>query len=140
MVKLSVAQIKKKVAERANYLCEYCLLPESHSASTFELEHIFPLSKGGKTILENLAWACSGCNKYKSHRISAVDSETGETISFFNPRKDKWNNHFLWDKDFTKIIPQTPKGRVTIKALNLNRKGLINLRTVLHLVGKHPQK
>lgn len=44
MAKLSVASIKKKVAKRAKDLCEYCLLPESYSASTFELEHINPIS------------------------------------------------------------------------------------------------
>lgn len=140
MAKLSIASIKKKVAERAKDLCDYCLLPESYSASTFELEHINPISNGGKTILPNLAWACSGCNKYKSHRTFVVDFETGETVLFFNPRKDKWNEHFAWSKDFLEIIPLTAKGRVTVKALRLNRKGLTNLRKILHLVGKHPPK
>ncbi len=140
MAKLSIASIKKKVSERAKGLCEYCVLPESHSVSTFELEHITPISNGGKTTLRNLAWACSGCNKYKSYRVSAIDFKAGETVLFFNPRKDKWNEHFAWSEDFTEIISKTAKGRVTIKALKLNRKGLKNLRKILHLVGEHPLK
>ncbi len=140
MAKLSIASIKKKVSERAKGLCEYCLLPESHSVSTFELEHINPISNGGKTTLRNLAWACSGCNKYKSHRVSIIDSETGEAISLFNPRKDNWNKHFALSEDFLKIVPLTAKGRVTVDALKLNRKGLINLRKLLHLYGVHPPK
>lgn len=140
MAKLSIASIKKKVSKRAKDLCEYCLLPESYSASTFEIEHINPIANGGKTTLQNLAWACSGCNKYKSHRVSIVDSKTGEIISFFNPRKDKWNEHFALSEDFLKIISLTAKGRVTVNALKLNRKGLINLRKVLSLVGEHPPK
>lgn len=140
MAKLSSASIKRRISTRAKGLCEYCLLPENYSVSTFELEHINLISNGGKTTLQNLAWACSGCNKYKSHRIFIVDSETSETVFFFNPRKDKWNEHFAWNEDFTKIIPLTAKGRVTTKALKLNRKGLINLRKILHLVGEHPPK
>ncbi len=140
MAKFSIASTKKKIAERAKGLCEYCLLPENYSVSTFELEHINPISNGGKTTLQNLAWACSGCNKYKSHRVFIIDSETGETVLFFNPRKDNWNEHFSWSEDFTKIIPLTANGRVTVEALQLNRKGLTNLRKILHLVGEHPSK
>ncbi len=140
MAESSFTSIKKQVFKRAGGLCEYCFLPEEYSASTFELEHIHPFSKGGKTILENLALSCSGCNKYKSHRISAVDSETKETILFFNPRKDVWNEHFAWNENFTEIIALTAKGRVRIKSLKLNRRGLKNLRKILHFVGEHPPK
>ncbi len=136
MAKLSIAAMRKKVFERAKGLCEYCFLPEEYSVSVFELEHINPVSNGGKTILKNLALSCSGCNKHKSHRISAIDSETGETILFFNPRQDKWSEHFIWSEDFTEIIALTAKARVTIKSLKLNRRGLKNLRKILHLVGK----
>ncbi len=128
MAKNSVAFIRKQVFARANGLCEYCFLPEEYSASAFELEHIYPVSKGGETTLENLALSCPGCNKYKSHRISAVDSETKETISFFDPRKDVWEENFSWSEDFTEIIALTAKGRVTIKPLKLNHGGLKNLR------------
>lgn len=138
MAKTSAAFIKKQVSERANGLCKYRFLPEEYSASTFELEYIHPISKGGETILENLALSCSGCNKYESHRISAVDSETKETIEFFNPRKDIGSKHFEWNEDFEEIVALTVKGRVTIKSLKLNRKGLKNLRKILHLVGEHP--
>ncbi len=140
MVKLSLAKIKKKVSQRANYLCEYCLLPQNYSPSTFELEHILPISKGGKTILKNLAWSCSGCNKHKYNKISKTDSETNKEIPLFNPRNDKWNEHFSWSKDFTEIIPLTTKGKITIQALKLNRRGLKNLRKLIHLVGEHPPK
>ena len=88
---------RKEVFIRAGGLCEYCLSLENISNSTFETEHIFPVSKGGKTALENLALSCSGCNKFKSHRIEAVDPKTGKTISLFNPRKDIWKKHFKWN-------------------------------------------
>ncbi|MEZ5428902.1 MAG: HNH endonuclease signature motif containing protein [Pyrinomonadaceae bacterium] len=50
MAKLSSASLRKKVLKRANGLCEYCRLPQSYSAPTFELDHIHPISKGSRTI------------------------------------------------------------------------------------------
>lgn len=134
------ASLKKDVYKRAKGLCEYCLSPEKFSSSTFEIEHIFPLSLGGKTLLENLALSCSTCNKHKSHRISIIDSETKKETELYNPRKDVWSEHFVWNTDFTEIIALTAKGRVTIKGLKLNRKNLKNLRNLLCLVGLHPPK
>ncbi len=134
------ASLKNEVYWRAKGLCEYCLSPEKFSSSTFEIEHIFPASLGGKTVLGNLALSCSTCNKHKSHRISIVDSETKKDVVFYNPRQDRWNEHFTWNNDFTEIVALTGKGRVTIKALKLNRKNLKNLRNLLCLVGLHPPK
>jgi len=129
---------REDVFKRAEGLCEYCQSQEKYSNSTFEVEHILPISKGGETILKNLAFACSGCNKHKSHRISALDKNTKTEVSFYNPRKDIWREHFAWNEDFTEIIGLTAKGRVTIKELKLNRQSVINLRRVLLIVGEHP--
>lgn len=132
------ASRKKEIYQRAKGLCEYCLSPEKFSSSTFEIEHIFPRSLGGKKVLDNLALSCSTCNKHKSHRISIIDSDTKNETAFYNPRKDVWSDHFVWNKEFTEIIALTAKGRVTIKALKLNRKNLKHLRNLLRLVGLHP--
>lgn len=131
---------REEVSKRAKCLCEYCLSPEDFSNSTFEVEHIHPLSKGGETVSENLAFACSGCNKFKSTKTEAFDSESQTTVKFYNPRKDIWNEHFVWNEDFTEIIGLTAKGRVTIKVLQLNRQRVVNLRRILILAGEHPPK
>ena len=114
----------------AKGLCDYCQSQEIYSNSTFEVEHILPISKAGETVLENLAFACSGCNKYKSDRTSSFDAQSQIEVEFYNPRKDHWHEHFVWSEDFTEIIGKTAKGLLTIKALKLNRKNLINLRRV----------
>ncbi len=131
---------REEIFKRAKGLCEYCQSPEHYSISTFEIEHILPISKGGETILENLALSCSGCNKFKSDRIFAFDSQSQTEVPFYNPRKNIWSKHFAWNEDFTEIIELTAKGRVTIKALKLNRKNVVNLRKLLCLVGEHPPK
>ena len=129
---------REEVSKRAEGLCEYCLSPEDFSNSTFELDHIIPTAKNGETVSENLAFSCSGCNKYKSQRIDGYDEETGSNVSFYNPRKDVWREHFMWNEDFTEIIGVTAKGRVTVKVLKLNRQRVINLRRILILAGEHP--
>jgi hypothetical protein len=131
---------REEVSKRAKELCEYCLSPEDFSNSTVELDHIIPIAKKGETVSENLAFSCSGCNKYKSQRIEGFDEQTESKVSFYNPRKDVWREHFMWSEDFMEIIGITAKGRVTVKVLRLNRQRVINLRRILILAGEHPPK
>ena len=130
--------IREKIENRANKLCEYCLSPLEFSPDPFSIEHIFPLAKGGTNNLENLALACQGCNGSKSTKTEAFDLVSQTISSFYNPRKDIWREHFMWNEDFTEIIGITAKGRVTVKVLKLNRQRVINLRRILILAGEHP--
>lgn len=134
------AKLRNLVAKRANFICEYCLSPEDFSAESFAVEHIFPRALGGKTIEQNLAFACLGCNSHKAVKVKAIDSVSEVTVALFNPRIENWTEHFSWNENFTEIIGLTPTGRATIEALKLNRKGVINLRWALFAVGKHPPK
>lgn len=134
------AKLRKLVATRADFICEYCLCQESFSPESFAVEHIHPRKQSGKTIAENLAYACLGCNSHKAAKTKAFDSISETTVNLFNPRIQNWNEHFAWNKDFTEIVGLTPTGRATIAALKLNRKGLKNLRWALFTVGKHPPK
>lgn len=127
-----------KVEKRANEKCEYCLSPMEFSTQRFEIEHIYPISLGGKTILSNLALACRGCNGFKAARIQAFDKISNEKVTLFHPRKDSWNKHFAWDTKPEFIIGLTPNGRATIVALKLNRSFLISLRKHLIRFQMHP--
>ncbi len=140
MRKYISVKTRRTIKERADYRCEYCLLPNSHSPSTFHLEHIIPLIKGGNNTLANLAYACTGCNEFKSAKTTAIDPATGEKIPLFHPRKDNWNDHFKWSDDSLHIIGITLKGKLSIQALNMNREGLLNLRQLLKNAGLHPPK
>ncbi len=132
------ASFRNKVEERAKKLWEYCQSPLEFSSDPFSVEHIFPISKGGTDDLENLALACQGCNGHKYTKTEAFDVISQTTATFYNPRKDVWNEHFVWSEDFTEIIGKTAKGRATIKTLKLNRQRIMNLRRVLILAGEHP--
>ena len=129
---------KDTVAERANFCCEYCFTQLNYSSDSFSIEHIIPLVKGGTNDLDNLAFSCQGCNNRKYIKTEARDELTGQFVSLYHPRLDKWHKHFKWSNDKLLILGITAKGRVTIKALDLNRFGVVNLRGLLMLIDEHP--
>lgn len=132
--------IKNQVFTRADFLCEYCLSSMDFTHQSFEIEHILPLSKNGTDNIDNLACACGGCNAHKHNKISAKDPLTNKITNLFNPRTMVWSEHFSWSDNFLEIIALTDVGRVTIKTLQLNRVGLLNLRRLFLLDGSHPPK
>lgn len=132
--------VKNQVFLRANFLCEYCLSSMDFTHQSFEIEHILPISKNGTDDLENLACACGGCNAHKYNKIDAKDSLTNGMANLFNPRTMIWSEHFTWSDNYLEIIALSSIGRVTIKTLQLNRKGLLNLRRLFLLDGSHPPK
>lgn len=131
-------RLRDEVAERAKHCCEYCQIPKSHVPVPFDVEHIVPLNIGGTNNADNLAYSCHGCNLYKMHLIEAFDSETGQSVPLFHPRKDEWKLHFAWDENFEKILAQSPTGRATVEQLRLNRVALLNLRRVMVAADKLP--
>lgn len=129
---------RQAVKSRARACCEYCLNREDHASASFAIDHISPRSRGGNDELENLAFACAGCNGRKYNKVEAIDPALGLTTPLFNPRMDNWSEHFQWDATFTSLIGVSPIGRATVSELDLNRDALINIRTVLRASGKHP--
>ena len=130
--------IRQLVTDRAYGCCEYCMSQEKFSSQSFSLEHIYPKIFGGDDDLSNLALACQGCNNFKFTKIKILDKETNSEIFLFNPRQDKWQEHFGWNENFTVIIALTTVGKVTINELQLNRDNLMNQRIVYRAYGIHP--
>ena len=132
------SELKRLLSERARGCCEYCLSQVDYSPDPFSVEHINPRSRGGTEELENLAFSCLGCNYKKFTAVDAIDPVTKQRVPLFHPRRNRWREHFAWNEVFTLVQGLTPTGRATIARLDLNRKGLINLREVLVASGKHP--
>lgn len=128
------------VTQRADGRCEYCQTPLDFSPESFEMEHIIPLAKGGSNELDNLALSCGGCNNRKGDKTSWNDPETGAETDLFHPRTDTWSEHFGWADGDAFVEGKMAKGRATVEALDLNRKGLVNLRRALSFFGVHPSK
>ena len=129
---------KQIVADRAGHCCEYCFSQLRFSPDPFSVEHIVPLAKGGKNEDENLALACQGCNNHKYISTTAIDPVTGHEVDLYHPRQDVWAEHFNWSNDYLHLIGLTAIGRATVEKLNLNRRGVVNLRQILYAFDEHP--
>ena len=130
------AFLRRLVIERANDCCEYCGIAQAGQVATFHIDHVIPVVAKGATIAENLALACVSCSLRKGARQEIQDSQTGDRVLFFHPRRENWKEHFYWDD--VEIIGLTSVGRATIEALNLNRVVLLSIRTEEKLLGRHP--
>lgn len=128
--------LRKLVRERAKARCEYCLMPQSASAYEHEPDHIIPVQHGGDANAENLALACLRCNRRKGPNVGSFDPKTGALVPFYNPRAQKWKDHFSL-KDGV-IHALTPEARVTVKIFKLNDEQSVEERKKLIALGVYP--
>ena len=124
-VRISAA-LRRQVRERASERCEYCLLAEVQAFFPHEPDHIIAQKHGGQTVLQNLAMACFDCNRFKGSDIASVDPVSGVLTPIFNPRIDRWTEHFRFDDD--RIVPVTSIGRATERLLRLNLPHRVEIR------------
>jgi hypothetical protein len=112
--------IRQRIRQRASYLCEYCHSSEEASTSLFTLDHLMPQSLGGTDEQDNLALACHRCNGRRYNFIDGTDPETQTISPLFNPRQNRWSEHFTWSANGQKILALTSLGRATVDRLDVN--------------------
>jgi hypothetical protein len=132
--------LRERVAQAARHSCGYCRTPERIAGFRLTVEHILPEAKGGETVEENLWLACYACNEFKGAQVQGRDPVSNRLVRLFNPRQDKWREHFRWSEDGTEIIGLTPRGRATAALLQLNRLELVAARSLWVQVGWWPPR
>lgn len=100
-------------------------------------EHIIP---DGGDESDNLCLACPNCNLTKSSATSAIDPESEQVVTLFNPRIQLWSEHFGWNDNHLRIQGKTAIGRATIERLKMNRKRIVRARRNWIRSGTHPPK
>jgi hypothetical protein len=133
-------QVRDRVRAEAGDRCGYCLCPQRYVMGILEIEHIVPAGRGGSDEEDNLWLACSLCNGFKGVQTEARDPESRKVVRLFNPRRQRWSDHFAWSKDRTRIVGKTPCGRATVIALQLNNVIAVTVREAWVSVGWHPPK
>ena len=128
---------QRAIRHRANGQCEYCQAQELIGV-LLVVDHIKPLSYGGETDIENLCLACFHCNSYKSDFRTGIDLETQHESPLFNPRLDRWSDHFVWVAAGLEMTGLTPIGRATISRLRMNRPAIVTARRAWIKAGIHP--
>jgi 5-methylcytosine-specific restriction endonuclease McrA len=92
---------KKNVFRRDEHACQYC-----GAGSNLTIDHIVPLSRGGRSGWDNVVCCCRKCNGRKGNRLP---EEAGMALrrparkpryypfEWMNPRMTS-TSHFQWDK------------------------------------------
>lgn len=68
--------------------------------------------------------------------VSRAEDES--QVPLFHPQQDKWSEHFAWSDDSTELVGRTDVGKVTIRALRMNRPQLVRVRRMWVAMGEHP--
>lgn len=128
--------LRVRVADRAYRVCEYCLVHEDDLYHGCEVDHIVSVKHGGPTTEENLAFACFHCNRHKGSDLGSIGRSSGTLIRFFNPRSDRWADHF--QQHDGQIDGLTEIGEVTVRLLEFNQPERLTLRRLLADSGRYP--
>jgi hypothetical protein len=129
--------LRRFVAERAGYCCEYCLLHEDDSYTPHQIDHIISRKHGGLSEAENLAYACLRCNAWKGSDLGSLSEATGRLIPLFHPTRQRWRDHFQLIGAV--IEPLTEEAVVTARLLKLNLDKRVIERKVLLALGRYPR-
>ncbi|WP_013322702.1 HNH endonuclease [Gloeothece verrucosa] len=129
-------ELRRLVAQRANFRCEYCLIFARDRLSGCHVDHIISLKHGGETTPENLAYACMFCNLNKGTDLGSIIWRTGELIRFFNPRRDQWKEHFNFEGAIIQTL--TDIGEVTARIFQFNDPERILERQILMEANRYP--
>jgi hypothetical protein len=130
------AALRRLVAARADFLCEYCLIHEDDAVFGCEVDHIISEKHGGETEADNLAYACAFSNRAKGSDIGSMVQRTGAFVRLFNPRTDHWAEHFALD-DVT-IVALLDIGEVTARILDFDNSDRLLERQALRAVDRYP--
>ena len=131
-------ELRRQVRADAGPRCGYCHSPEAFIGMPLDIEHLIPEALDGPTVRENLWLACSRCNDFKGDRMEAIDAQTGEWVSLYNPRIQTWTDHFAWSPDGTEVLGLTAYGRATVTALRLNNEFIVAARRFWVEAGRWP--
>jgi hypothetical protein len=121
--------MRRAVITRSHNGCEYCGVPQDDTLAPHKPDHVIGEQHGGQTNLDNLAYACFRCNRLQGPNIATLDPLTNLMTPLYNPRQDRWDDHFRLNGAV--IEPLTPIGRGTAMLLRFNDEQRVLLRAEL---------
>jgi hypothetical protein len=129
--------LRRLVHSRALDRCEYCLLTVSDAGLPHEIDHVISRKHGGTSASENLAFACCLCNRYEGSDIASLHPATGEFVRLYDPRKDRWEDHFRISGPV--VEPLTAIGATTAQLMRLNVTDRVVERKLLQSLNRYPK-
>jgi len=133
-------RLYRRLLQDTGPFCGYCRTAAHIIGQPLTIEHITPVAKGGTSHTANLWLSCRRCNQYKCIQTEALDPDSNISVALFNPRTQRWTEHFAWSSDGSQIIGLTASGRATVIALRLNNDEIVSARRLWVSVGWHPPR
>lgn len=117
--------VRETIRATYAYCCGYCGVAEVQVGGILEIDHFQPIAHGGSNALDNLVYACTICNRFKTNYWP----QKGAPISFhlLHPGKDNFYEHIILSSNGY-LQGLTPRGWFHIRWLHLNRPQLIAQR------------
>jgi len=119
------AKTRAAVREVYGRCCGYCGVSEVWVGGELEIDHFQPLRYGGVDTPDNLIYACTICNRFKSDYWLTDDAP--DNLRLLHPGKDDLSAHLSETAD-GRLVGLTPRGWFHIDRLHLNRPLLVELR------------
>ncbi len=69
-------QMAQRILDRDGHACRYC----GNTKGPFHFDHVYPVSKGGETSMDNLVTACVRCNLKKNAKVGVWPIPLGWSI------------------------------------------------------------
>lgn len=92
-------KLKSLVMIRDNSTCQMCGRNVKDDHIVVHIDHIVPLSWGGKTELDNLQVLCNNCNEGKKNFVESENPVLMEKISNASSTKERLRLYFEYYKD-----------------------------------------
>lgn len=90
-----------EVFKRDGFQCAYC--GRTPPEITLEIDHIEPISKGGKDDMENLLTSCFDCNRGKKNiRLDKIPTKLEENIEVIKEKEEQY-------KEYKKLLNKIEK-------------------------------
>jgi hypothetical protein len=124
--------VRQRIRDRAGGRCEYCSISDIDDAISFQTDHIMARQHGGAAVAANLAYSCSACNSKKGPNLSSVDPKSRNVVRLFDPRRQKWSDHFRASNGH--VFGRTAIGRATVSLLAMNDPVNVMVRSTLDLL------
>lgn len=91
--KTTIRYSKYNVFLRDGYVCQYC--SDDVNKKTATLDHVLPISHGGKTTFENTVCACTTCNASKGNNKKIVPNHKPTKPTYYQLVDKRKKMH--WD-------------------------------------------
>jgi hypothetical protein len=93
-------------------------------------------SRGSRTEMMNVAWACLHCNAHKWAYSDGEDPVSGQRVALFNPRTQRWEEDLpLSEHGSFAIVESSTHGGTTVARLQMSHPNLASIRCLLAALG-----